>query len=232
MFELAKTDHWYGPSRGLPELAYMGGMSALKAMGYAHVISHIRSHQPRRVLEFGHGKGSPLFSLYEEKLEMWGIDEHSGLGTEFSQAAEYEAFRAVHPRARFEHGLLGGPGHSLPPGHFDLVCSVSVVEHIPLPELRSVLADAHRLLRPGGLLVNSYDLCFGFDMGTFFAAHTENGFIWLDPNSSPRLNWDAANVAFEDPRVVMDYYLAYLPPEQRSWPGNFATCLTAARKAG
>jgi SAM-dependent methyltransferase len=232
MFELARSDHWYGPSRGLPELAYGGGMSVLKAVGYAHVISHIRSHRPRRMLEFGHGRGSPLFSLFEEELEAWGIDEHSGLGTEFSQPEEYAAFRAAHPRAHFEPGLLGRPGHALPSGYFDLVCSVSVVEHIPTAELRSVLADAHRLLRPGGLLVNSYDLCFGLDLSPFFAAHVDNGFIWLDARASPHLKWDAATVAFEDPRVVMDFYMTYLPPEQRFWPGNFATCLTAARKAG
>ena len=40
----------------------------------------------------------------------------------------------------------------------DLICCVSVLEHIPLSSIGKILAELHRILKPGGFLIMTFDL--------------------------------------------------------------------------
>lgn len=149
-----------------------------------------------------------------------------------------DAFRAKHEgasHARFLKGYLGRDSASLPDEYFDLVCSISVVEHIPADQLTAVFREIHRVLRPGGLVVNSYDICYDTPtawVSAMFAAHVSNGLEWVEPACTPDLDWNARDTCFEDPRVVMNWYMGHLPDEDRvrQWPGNYGSVLMAARK--
>ena len=234
MFELAKIKHWWDVSRRYPRVREDHQRGVLKAMGYAHVLEHIDRHGPARVLEFGHGHGSTLFFLAAPPFELWALDAH--VDVHYWTREEFQGRRAaadrMWPGVHFVDGLVGPGRNTLPSAGFDMLCSVSVLEEIPLDDVDGVVADAARLLRPGGLFVNSIDLTtlYTAHVERFFACHEKYGFRWLDPAASLPLVWDIHTVAFEDPCFVMRHYLGNQPDEGRQWQGNYATVLAAARK--
>lgn len=233
MFELARIDHWWDVSRRFPVLREPG-RGVLKALGYAHVIRHLLDHRPARVLEFGHGWGSPLMEIFPSELELWGLDDHVEVPywtrEEFVARAAY--YRGLQPGVRFVDGLMGAGRNPLPDASFDLVCSVSVLEEVEPAAITDIVADAVRLLRPGGLFVNSMDCTTRFTerVEHFFRRQEAEGLRFLAPGSRPQLDWNIHDVAFEDPCFVMKHYMGYQPDEGRQWPANFATVLSASRK--
>lgn len=233
MFELARIAHWWDVSRRYPVLRDPSSGS-LKALGYAHLLTQIADHAPARVLEFGHGYRSPLLDLSDGSRELWAIDDYVDVHywTREQFAANRDRVEAGHPNVRFVKGLLGVGGHDLAPASFDMVCSVSVLEELEAPVIAVIVADAARLLRPGGRFVNSMDCTTRYTerVEHFFACQEREGLLWQDPRSSPRLDWNLHDVAFEDPCFVMKHYMGYQPDEGRVWPANFATVLSVSRK--
>ena len=63
---------------------------------------------------------------------------------------------------------------SFPDHSFDFHFSYSVLEHVPAPEILSILREGKRLLRPGGTLLHTIDLSDHF---------------WYGDSSIPRLNF-------------------------------------------
>jgi SAM-dependent methyltransferase len=207
--------------------------SVLKVLGGSFLYSQCLQAKAKRVLEFGHGDVSPLFELLGRSCETWGIEESNEAFSQ-EQMLRFRTHNSSNFGTKFFNGLLGDPKIRLPKDHFDVVCSASVVEHIPYHSLLDVTKAAFAALRPGGLFVNSFDIPQSYPQAGIdhmFNCHQEAGFKWVE-QATPQLDWNAANVCFEDPRIVLFWYMHYLPTEKlmTSWPGNFASVLMAARK--
>ena len=56
------------------------------------------------------------------------------------------------------HCFVGDFSDQLEASYFDILISVSVVEHIPNPNLESFIKDCHRILRPNGLMIHLVDM--------------------------------------------------------------------------
>jgi len=97
-----------------------------------------RQHFERPVLDIGCGEGLFAKVLFAEKIET-GIDPNAD---ELKRARELDAYME----------LINCKGNRIPKpdGHYRTIFSNSVVEHIP--DINSVLCEAHRLLAPGGRL--------------------------------------------------------------------------------
>ncbi len=235
MFRLATVKDWYELTAGAaPDFkkAYKREGCALKAIGEAFIVSWIVGEKPRTLLEFGHAHTSPLFEFFGDRCEMWGVDD---VRVDYVSRNALEEFRKKHEKrsgARFITGYLGEELSELPSNYFDMVCSVSTVEHIPVEELDSVFKEIARVLKPGGIVVNSYDVHYNPWVIPMYRAHLKAGLNWVDLNSKPALDWNPKHVWFEDPRIVWTYYMGFCPVDKRAekWPGNFATILMAARK--
>lgn len=236
VFKLATVYDWWDTTM-IPELNFLKGAdeinSILKCIGYAFVIGKILEKKPRTIIEFGHGHTSPLFDLFAGNCEMWGIDDTR---VDYVTAKQLSDFRIWHRRehdCKFLEAYLGETSSELPPEHFDIVCSVSTVEHIPKEQLPKVFKEISRILAPGGLVLNSYDVHYGMVGKHMFRAHQDAGLEWLEADTEPVLDWDAKDVCFEDARNVMNHFMAYLPENERTaacWPGNCATVLMGASK--
>ena len=234
MFRLAGVQDWWEISRRYPVLRGRDQRGALKTLGYAHLIDQILANKPKRILEFGYGMGSPLLGLFEAEAEVWAIDDYVPVPywTREIFEAGRSAFQKRFTKVRFENGLMGAGRNQLPSDYFDFVGSVSVLEELTEHDIAAIVADATRVLRPGGIFVNSMDLTTNFTKNVehFFACHGRLGLEWLSPGTTGRLDWNIHDVAFEDPCYVMEAFMSYQPDEGRKWPGNFCTVLSAARK--
>ncbi|MEO8446316.1 MAG: class I SAM-dependent methyltransferase [bacterium] len=239
MYELGITDHWWDIAKRHTELS--NHPNTLKPLGYAFIFELIEAFKPKRVLEVGHGAGSFLFSTFKDKIEVWGLDaevKDSSVSVE-----DLKNVRIWHPEVRFVEGLLGSNLAELPDNYFDLVFSVSVVEHIPEEVLPSVFKDAYRILKPGGIFAHSYDVYYGQNVKALFDAYETAGFDWLKQKDTMNVFWEKwlcpdgnipsslfEKVVTENPMFVSEVYMWQQVREKRQAPMNYFTILNAGRK--
>ena len=124
----------------------------LKPMGRLFCVDKILRLQPQRILEVGTGWDTFFAERFGKKAEYWGIDDGS-----FDPLGQFEESLVTRPNAQFVRGYLGDFNSELPDSYFDMLISVSVLEHVPSENTRRVYADAFRVLRPGGCIVSSID---------------------------------------------------------------------------
>lgn len=101
----------------------------------------VQSFEPyrslNRVLDVGFGAGWLLRAAAEQGWSCWGTE----LAMESIRVARVEGWQVSQADL---------PDSELPPGHFDVITLVEVLEHLPDP--LAYLKETTRLLRPGGLL--------------------------------------------------------------------------------
>jgi ubiquinone/menaquinone biosynthesis C-methylase UbiE len=99
-----------------------------------------------KVLDAGCGAGVPISQMLSEHFDVTGVD--------FSEA-QIELAKKHVPKGNFicqDMTKLGFPDNS-----FDGICSYYAIIHIPREEHQPLLANFHRMLKPGGLAL----LCLG-----------------------------------------------------------------------
>ncbi|CAH2029931.1 class I SAM-dependent methyltransferase [Trichlorobacter ammonificans] len=125
----------------------------LKQLGTLFCIQQIEKTKPRNVLEAGAGLNLFFDTHFGQLFEYW-ISDSSGF---YPEEAFKEAM-SLRRNTRYVDGLLGDFSSELPENYFDLVFSISVLEHTPFNKLSSVFKDIHRVLRPGGKSVHTIDV--------------------------------------------------------------------------
>jgi ubiquinone/menaquinone biosynthesis C-methylase UbiE len=143
-----------------------------------------------KILDIG-GGDSRILRYFKDDHECWNIDKLEGVGNGPTDI-DTTAFRLV-------HDYMGNFNDELPDNYFDLVFSISTLEHVPQndPETyNNILGDISRVLKPGGYSVHCIDVILQDDyawtneiMPFFFEnAGTINKFIpLLSLNKDPDL---------------------------------------------
>jgi SAM-dependent methyltransferase len=213
--------------------------NALKPLGHATVCRHIESClvgrvSPLNVLEIGHGGLSLTFEVFKdhEMVNLFGIDEYNQEAA--VSRASLAALRERYENATFYSGHIGADTPSELREDFDLVYSVSVIEHIPAEDLNVFHAELKRLLKPGGMQVHSYDRPWGGEVLKMKDAIEAAGFRWLEtPVIDGFWELDASRIArvvFEHPYTVMERFMYKMPREGRELY-NWVTVVTKAVNA-
>jgi ubiquinone/menaquinone biosynthesis C-methylase UbiE len=111
-----------------------------------------------RILEVGGGVCHVLRSLhrrFEKKYDLWSVDPLDGsAGGPVGEESLMGCEKVIH----LVRSKIGNGDPQLPDNYFDLVFSISVMEHIPLDSWRIIFDDIHRIARPGAIMFHSVDV--------------------------------------------------------------------------
>lgn len=107
----------------------------------------------KRVLDLGSGMGGGLVALRRAGLEVVGLDYNPA----YCRIAQLRG-----RRYGLRLPLVVGAGEALPfpAARFDAVICLDVLEHVQRPD--AVLAEMHRVLRPGGVVLTTVPNRFAF----------------------------------------------------------------------
>jgi 2-polyprenyl-3-methyl-5-hydroxy-6-metoxy-1,4-benzoquinol methylase len=126
---------------------------------YPWFVKHMLGCAGKRVLDVGAGVCCLPFYLAERGARVTTVDNHAiqrnGQPPETWNEWGYFDYSAIDPRIKSVNADM----RSFDDGDkYDIVYSVSVIEHMPASVRRAVIAQISRLLRPGGQLLLSLDL--------------------------------------------------------------------------
>jgi SAM-dependent methyltransferase len=132
-----------------------------------------------QVLDYGCGAGQIVSALLARGVDAYGCDVFYG-GGDYSSQVEATLFAAQRVR-RIEDGRI-----PFPDATFDLVVNNQVMEHVE--DLDQVLAEIHRVLRPGGRGAEPVSR-----QGVWREGHCGIPFLhWFPKGSRPRVYYAAA----------------------------------------
>lgn len=124
--------------------------SNLKDIQDHYMISLLDSMPAMKVLEIG-GGDCRVLREFSSKHECWNAEPFEGVGL----GPKHE----IHiPGIRNARVSMGSFSPVLPEGYFDLVFSISVVEHVPTTELCHFFKDVSRVLSTSGLSAHAIDM--------------------------------------------------------------------------
>lgn len=231
MILVPSVDDWWQLMQEFPQFRKVSN-SVLKDFGYMSLLREIKQQRPKRILEFGHGFNDTLFHLSEDDcdIEMWGVDDFQGLHY-FADKNEWEEkyqdkLVARFPKTSFVRGLLGDDQRKsmeLPEDYFDMVCSVSVLEEVPIDVANSIVSHCYKLLRPNGVFMGTHDICLRNmkRIKRFVDACRECGFQC----DGGLTDLDGTGLLIENPTAVMVQYQK-ADGEHRRYSGHWTTLLT------
>ncbi len=107
-----------------------------------------------RILEIGAGEPFVADLLDRLGYEVWIVDPYDGSG---NGPLEYEQFQRDCPNLRFVRSLFSEQILAAPPGGFDCIYSISVLEHVPIESLGGVFRGVKKFLKPGGSSIHAVD---------------------------------------------------------------------------
>lgn len=117
------------------------------------VYSYILNNLPKgsRILEVG-GGNSRVIDCLKDDYEFWNLDRLQGQGHGPKSISENEGFRLV-------KDFIGAFSEHLPENYFDLIYSISVVEHFPSDKnmMTEIIKDFTRLLKNGAGCLHCVD---------------------------------------------------------------------------
>ena len=121
----------------------------LKDIQDAVAFSHLHLLKGNAIAEIGAGHSRILPALVKQN-RCHAVDEYKGADGGPSTLPDI-------PGVQFVHAKLGADSSSLPNGSFDVVFSVSVLEHVGNANVTAFFEDCWRILKPGGLMIHLVD---------------------------------------------------------------------------
>jgi len=208
----------------------------LKSMGTLFCVDRIVRLKPDRVLELGAGWNRHFDEHFGSQVEYWMMDDASAIGWSQRSLERFDEAQAQRHHTHFVRGYLGGFSKDLPEAAFDLVFSISVVEHVPPGNKEAFYRDMFRILKPGGWMAHSIDMFDDTLNRAEFDLLQRTGFqLPAGPDLSVRVRPSEGNpTLFEDMWTVFHGYLGLKRPDKwvnlKKVSGHNATLLVFGRK--
>jgi SAM-dependent methyltransferase len=145
-----------------------GADFSIKGFDRPWLVSSHDWQNGERVLEVGAAYSNiPMYLQQTYGCEVWVADDFGTKSHEvfWMRDRSPQEHVAAHPDIKFVLERLGEPESSLPEGYFDVIYSISALEHVPGLLTQAVWAHMDRLLRPGGLMLHAIDMPFPSNFG-------------------------------------------------------------------
>lgn len=122
-----------------------------------------------RVLDYGCGPGHLLTHLLDRGLECHAVDSSA------------ESVRAVNARfagrGNWKQGrVIDGIATPYPAGHFDVVCCIETLEHLPDDAAGALVSELGRVTRPGGMVMVTTPFAENLDQNLVFCPFCNSEF--------------------------------------------------------
>lgn len=175
----------------------------LKQFGTLFCYDTILELRAKTVLEAGAGMNLFFDQNLDSDIDYWVADKSGFYGEEFN------AFLSKRKRTSYVESLLGDFDPRLENEKFDLVFSISVLEHTKDENLGNAFADMARILKPGGSIVHTIDLNTAQieSRQSFFVDAAESAGFSVDSSSKIVPRFDSFEPILLEPlETVYKYY--------------------------
>lgn len=157
---------------------------------YSFIKQNIKAGS--RILDVG-GGDSRILNYFKNDYECWNLDKLEGVGNGPTDI-DISGFKLV-------YDYMGNFNQELPDNYFDLVFSISTLEHVPQDDpqcYENIMKDINRVLRPGGFSLHCIDVVWLGEM------------VWCNPimeyffnNEKLINNFIPPLTAVEDPEIFI-----------------------------
>ena len=143
---IGKEDYFQAFDQRLADRSF----HSLKGIQDAWVLLQLQGKKDLKIAEIGGGE-SRVLQLAKQQNEVWNIDKLEGAGKGPTEVSDTSAIKLV-------RSYMGDFDPNIPDNYFDILLSISVVEHVPADKLTDFFKDCHRVLKPGGLMLHAIDI--------------------------------------------------------------------------
>lgn len=160
---VTKSRYWDILDKGIMEGVSGTSKWHLRDVQEAVVYSYLSDQVSKDIAEIGAGS-SRLLEVLAKSNRCYAINEDKGVGGGATSRPSIKNLQFI------DCGI--GKSHLyIPDSSYDIVFSVSVLEHVPDQELRGIFEDCWRILKPNGLMVHLINAYVEDAKGN-------NGYIW------------------------------------------------------
>ena len=157
-FEVVRKTRYWDALDDAAVFKSLGGFTLKALDGLKHIqdavtLHHLIPARNKRIIEIGGGASRVLPALHASN-ERWNLDPFEGAGNGPTAIPEI-------PGVKLVRGLMGDGNSQLEDGYFDVVFSISVIEHVPSANLGKFWTDHARVMKPGGSAVHTIDHYLG-----------------------------------------------------------------------
>lgn len=131
------------------------GRLDIKAAQDAWVLSRLAGSKGLRIAEIGGGDSRVLAKLKADN-DCWNIDRLEG-----KHGGPARETIVMHQGVKYVDAYLGDFSSDLPSSYFDVVFSISVIEHVPDERYQSFFRDMSRIMKPGTKTYHAIDFYVG-----------------------------------------------------------------------
>jgi 2-polyprenyl-3-methyl-5-hydroxy-6-metoxy-1,4-benzoquinol methylase len=202
----------------------------LKGFDYPWMVESHAWGAGQTVLDVGAAYSTfPCYLSQTYGCEVWAVDDF-GMSVDdpyWLRSNSPQEFIDAHPEVKYVVERLGDPAKSsLPENYFDVIYSISVLEHVPQPITQAVWKHMSRLLKPGGVMLHAIDFFFpsnggmkkmlagtGIDlMYPILPKKVKTRACYVTPKAYTRLAFEAIGIKHAMPKEL-DVWNAALNPE-------------------
>ncbi|MCB1487026.1 MAG: class I SAM-dependent methyltransferase [Bauldia sp.] len=179
----------------------------LKHIQDAWILYRLRDAEGLKILEIGGGHSRALRFL-ADRNEIWNLDDFGSVGTP-------RVDRKVPniPGIKIVPEMLGSFSKEVPDGYFDVVVSISVIEHVPISVFPDFWSDHARVMKADGIAYHAIDFYVGDEEAQAVERRFDDMFsAWKEVGLVPQ------QLSLERPVVFRSYFASN--PDYGMWSWN------------